>query len=74
MYTPVNPSFTIQKWGLRGSKLYRDVFVMLRKYQSLLSAKNKKNISVSSAEFLPSILCVRTMLNWFFKTLLVVIV
>ena len=22
MYTPVNPSFTIQKWGLRGSKLY----------------------------------------------------
>ena len=20
MYTPVNPSFTIQKWGLRGSK------------------------------------------------------
>ena len=28
MYTPVNPSFTIQKWGLRGSKLYRRVFVM----------------------------------------------
>ena len=28
MYTPVNPSFTIQKWGLRGSKLYRYVFVM----------------------------------------------
>ena len=27
MYTPVNPSFTIQKWGLRGSKLYRYVFV-----------------------------------------------
>ena len=26
MYTPVNPSVTIQKWGLRGSKLY--VFVM----------------------------------------------
>ena len=29
MYTPVNPSFTIQKWGLRGSKLYRHVFVMI---------------------------------------------
>ena len=29
MYTPVNPSFTILKWGLRGSKLYRHVFVML---------------------------------------------
>ena len=23
MYTPVNPSVTIQKWGLRGSTLYR---------------------------------------------------
>ena len=28
MYTPVNPSFTIYKWGLRGSKLYGHVFVM----------------------------------------------
>ena len=28
MYTPVNPSFTIEKWGLRGSTLYRHVFVM----------------------------------------------
>ena len=28
MYTPVKPSFTIQKWGLRGSKLHRHVFVM----------------------------------------------
>ena len=28
MYIPVNPSFTIQKRGLRGSKLYRYVFVM----------------------------------------------
>ena len=26
--TPVNPSFTIQKWGLTGSKLYTYVFVM----------------------------------------------
>ena len=29
MYTPVNPSFTIYKWGLRGPKLYRHVFVMI---------------------------------------------
>ena len=29
MYAPVNPSFTIQKWGLRGSKLYRYVFLMV---------------------------------------------
>ena len=28
MYTPVNPSFAIQKWGLRESELYRQVFVM----------------------------------------------
>ena len=28
IYTPVNPSFAIKKWGLRGSKLYRYVFVM----------------------------------------------
>ena len=27
MYTPVNPSYTKQKWGLRGSKLYKCVFV-----------------------------------------------
>ena len=29
MYTPVNPSFTTLKWGLRGSKLYGHVFVMV---------------------------------------------
>ena len=29
MYTPVNPSFTIWKWGLRGSKLCRYVFMMI---------------------------------------------
>ena len=28
IYTPVNLNFTIYKWGLRGSKLYRYVFVM----------------------------------------------
>ena len=28
MFTPVNPRFTIQKWSLRGSKLYRYVFEM----------------------------------------------
>ena len=29
MYTLVNPNFIIYKWGLRGSKPYRRVFVML---------------------------------------------
>ena len=28
IYTPVNTTFTIWKWGLKGSKLYRYVFVM----------------------------------------------
>ena len=36
IYTPVNPSFTIWKWGLRGSTLYRHVFVMEPKYCSLI--------------------------------------
>ena len=27
MYTPVNPSFTMYKWGLSDSKLNRHVFV-----------------------------------------------
>ena len=30
MYTPVNPTFTIQQWSLRESRLYRHVFVMIR--------------------------------------------
>ena len=33
IYTPVNPSFTIYKWGLRGSKLYSHVFVMVVRKQ-----------------------------------------
>ena len=37
MYTPVNPSFIIYKWGLRGSKFYRRVFVMF------MTRKEKEN-------------------------------
>ena len=33
MYTPVNPSITILKWGVRGSALHGLVFVMRRKKQ-----------------------------------------
>ena len=29
MYNLVNPSFTIEKWGSRGLKLYRCVFVVV---------------------------------------------
>ena len=56
MYTPVNPSFTTQKWGLRGSNLYRHVFVMwgdnlheisktifLKKKQKTKKKKKKNN-------------------------------
>ena len=39
MYTPVNPSFTILKWGLRGLKLYRYVFVMVTQIGLLPSEK-----------------------------------
>ena len=35
MYTPVNPSYTKQKWGLRGSKLYRSGFVMRKVMQNV---------------------------------------
>ena len=42
MHTPVNPSFTIYicKWGLRGSKLYRHVFVMIALVHNQLKLKN----------------------------------
>ena len=30
MYTPVNPSFTIQKLGLKGSTIYRHFFLDIR--------------------------------------------
>ena len=40
MYTPVNPSFTIEKWGLRGTKLYRRVFVMLTTSIKVICSKS----------------------------------
>ena len=42
MDTPVNPSFTIEKWGLKGSKLYRHVFVMNHDGQSSRHTKGRK--------------------------------
>ena len=30
MYTPVNPSFTILKWGVRGYKVHGHVILMAR--------------------------------------------
>ena len=52
MYTPVNPSFTIQKWGLKGSKLYRRVFVM----PSKCSVHLFKIASLSVRRLVPSAL------------------
>ena len=48
MYTPVNPSFTRQKWGLRGSNLYKHVFVMgtLSDVATPLFFENNQNIIV----------------------------
>ena len=48
MYTPVNPSFTIKKWGLRGSKLYRHVFVMTK--QSVRSYYHDQGMPVLSRQ------------------------
>ena len=36
MYTPVNPSFTIYKWGVRGYKSHRHVFLMVKKLKIML--------------------------------------
>ena len=46
IYFPLNPSFTILKWGLRGSKLYRYVFVMCEYIypQPVCTWSNKINI------------------------------
>ena len=38
MYTPVNPSFTVYKWGLRGQN-YMCVFVMLGTFGGFLKGK-----------------------------------
>ena len=46
MYTPVNASFTISKWGLRRSKLYWHVFVM-DKDANFLHADNKDSDQIA---------------------------
>ena len=48
MCTPVNPSFTIQKWGLRGSKLYRHVFVINGKKESQLDQTPQNDLSLKT--------------------------
>ena len=57
MYTPVNPSFTIQKWGLRGSVLYRYVFVMCNPMHThnMWSCRKKKKKK--------KILCIKVFIN-----------
>ena len=51
MYTPVNPSFTIEKWGVRGCSLHGLVFVMdlsnkifLRSYGSVQIEGNPRTL------------------------------
>ena len=35
MYTPVHPSFTIQKWGVKGYSLHGLVFVMFKSSENI---------------------------------------
>ena len=46
MYTPVNPSFTIQKWGLRGTKFYRRDVVTKAEQTSVQFRSRPKQRSV----------------------------
>ena len=56
-YTPVNPSFTIQKWGWRGSTLNRRVFVMdiprhkeKEKVKWIATEKHKEKVKWTATE------------------------
>ena len=55
IYTPVNPSFTIWKWGLRGSKLYRHVFMMhlLNLYSMGLVHRSMSSVHTFTLDYLP---------------------
>ena len=48
MYTPVNLSFTVQKWGLGGFKSYRYVFVMFMVCSSFLEIKELMHVNICS--------------------------
>ena len=51
MYTAVNPSFTVWKWVLRGSKLYWRFFVMVmqaRVSEDYFAGKDQWKVGVSS--------------------------
>ena len=37
MYTPVNPSFTIYKWGVRGYKTHGHVILMVEYLEDIFS-------------------------------------
>ena len=60
MYIPVNPSFTIYKWGLRGLKLYRHVFVM-----EVLALKSLPRFEQDEPED-DSLICVTAAKNYHF--------
>ena len=48
MYTPVNPGFTTKKWGLRGSKLYKYVFVMVILFCFVIAGDDERVIMKGS--------------------------
>ena len=52
MHTPVNPSFTLYKWGFRGSKLYSHVFVMCIKQRRVIKSYSSGLIKRNKCKFI----------------------
>ena len=51
MYTPVNPSFTILKWGTRGYTLHGLVIMMTRTTVKFLNFETPENFAVIHLKF-----------------------
>ena len=71
MYTPVNPSFTIQKWGVRGYSLHGHVFMMVYsdKLLCMLSLEQTFQPAASNSELVISVLSDHIQQNifWLFR-------
>ena len=65
MYTSVNPSLIIEKCGLRGSKLYRYVFVSAFGREIILTVTLFYSKG-DNLRFYNNLQCIQEMLNIFF--------
>ena len=54
MNSPVHPSFTILKWGVRGSSLHRLVFMMVRVFTACFKNKFLTEAEMSDVMHLSS--------------------